>query len=179
MMRVAREVMNSGAAECMSDVSLVQIVDGTDQRRTLMIKNIPNKYTQAMFLELLNETVGGQYDFVYLRIDFKNRCNVGYAFVNFASAEAIVRFAERHVGRPWARFKSEKICGMAFAAIQGRRSLVDKFRNSSVMLEDEVYRPRIFYTSGPLRGQEEPFPGPSHTGFRPKIDVLYSRDRTR
>lgn len=36
-----------------------------------------------MLIDFLNETHMQMYDFVYLRMDFKNRCNVGYAFINF------------------------------------------------------------------------------------------------
>jgi hypothetical protein len=58
-----------------------------DRRTTLMIKNIPNKYTQKMLLQTMDEQFRGGYDFFYLPIDFKNKCNVGYAFINLARLE--------------------------------------------------------------------------------------------
>lgn len=59
-----------------------KIRGGDDKRTTLMIKNIPNKYTQKMLLATVDEHFRGLYDFFYLPIDFKNKCNVGYAFIN-------------------------------------------------------------------------------------------------
>jgi len=47
---------------------------GNDARTTLMIKNIPNKYTQKMLLATIDEHFRGTYDFFYLPIDFKNKC---------------------------------------------------------------------------------------------------------
>jgi hypothetical protein len=49
-------------------------IAGKDGRTTLMIKNIPNKYTQKMLLATIDESFRGTYDFFYLPIDFKNRC---------------------------------------------------------------------------------------------------------
>ncbi|KAF9906020.1 hypothetical protein EC991_001102 [Linnemannia zychae] len=132
-----------------------------DKRTTFMIRNIPNKYTQSMLLECINETHFGEFDFLYLRMDFKNKCNVGYAFINFINTEVVTSFVRQHVGKRWGRFNSDKICNLSYATIQGRRALIDKFRNSSVMEEEPSYRPKIFYTSGPHLGQEEPFPGPT------------------
>jgi hypothetical protein len=46
----------------------------SDYRTTVMIKNIPNKYSQMQLQkEYLNMTHEGRYDFFYLPIDFKNQ----------------------------------------------------------------------------------------------------------
>ncbi|KAF9402555.1 hypothetical protein BGX21_009628 [Mortierella sp. AD011] len=132
-----------------------------EKRTTYMIRNIPNKYTQQMLVECINETHFGKYDFLYLRMDFRNKCNVGYAFINFINTSVVESFINERVGKKWSRFNSDKICRLSFAAIQGRQALIEKFRNSSVMDEDPSYRPKIFYTSGPKIGQEEPFPEPN------------------
>jgi len=144
-----------------NELILSRVISGLDKRTTFMIRNIPNKYTQQMLIDTINDTHFGQFDFLYLRMDFKNRCNVGYAFINFVDIKAVISFAEKVVGKKWTRFNSDKICTLSYANIQGRESLIEKFKNSSVMLEDPSYRPKIFYTSGELKGQEEPFPPPT------------------
>src|SRR5277367_5952326 len=58
------------------------------------------------------------------------------------------------------RFHSDKICDISYANIQGKESLIEKFRNSCVMDEDPTYRPKIFHSSGPLKGQEQEFAPP-------------------
>ena len=100
-----------------------------------MIKNIPNKYSQKMLLEAIDQHHHCRYDFVYLPIDFKNRCNVGYAFVNFKEHSSIVSFYAEFNGKKWNRFKSEKICLIAYARVQGLSALVEHFRTSSVMAQ--------------------------------------------
>lgn len=52
-------------------LDLVKIGRGDDRRTTLMVKNIPNKYTQKMLLSTVDELCRGTYDFFYLPIDFK------------------------------------------------------------------------------------------------------------
>ncbi|KAI8808116.1 RNA recognition motif 2-domain-containing protein, partial [Cladochytrium replicatum] len=141
---------------------------GHDTRTTFMIRNIPNKFTQHMLIEFINESHYGEYDFLYLRMDFVNQCNVGYSFINFIDPKSVISFAERVVGKKWGAFNSEKVCMLSYANIQGKQALIKKFRNSSVMYEDPAYRPKIYFSLGPYRGQEEPFPDPDPTQVRPR-----------
>lgn len=136
------------------EIYIEDIALGIDRRTTCMIKNIPNKYSLKMLIELLNEDHMGTYNFLYLRMDFKNRCNVGYAFVNFANCMSIISFHRKVHGKSWKRFTSNKICELTYASIQGFGRLVCKFRNSSIMQEKDSFRPKVFYTRGRRKGLE-------------------------
>lgn len=88
-----------------------------------MIKNIPNKYNVDLMLQTINQNYKDKYDFFYLPIDFrvlklakililfykKNRCNVGYAFINFIDSKTILSFFEEFNGKKWSKFNSEKV----------------------------------------------------------------------
>ncbi|KAF8866010.1 hypothetical protein BDZ45DRAFT_381491 [Acephala macrosclerotiorum] len=140
-------------------VNIDRIITGLDVRTTVMLRNIPNKMTQRELMQILNKIIFGKFDFVYLRIDFSNGCNVGYAFLNLLDPLDIILFVKAIANRRWEDFKSDKIAEVSYATIQGRDCLIQKFRNSSVMLEEEECRPKLYYTEGhPFCGQEEPFP---------------------
>ncbi|KAF7505790.1 hypothetical protein GJ744_000461 [Endocarpon pusillum] len=146
-----------------NQVDIIRIRLGLDVRTTIMLRNIPNRIDQAMLKAILDETSFGKYDFMYLRIDFANNCNVGYAFVNFEDPISIIDFATARAGRRWNRFSSDKVAEISYATIQGKDCLVQKFRNSSVMLEHPTFRPKIYITgTGPDAGSEEKFPGPDN-----------------
>ena len=102
------------------------------------------------------------FNFFYLPIDFKNRCNVGYAFINMSTPHAIPALVEEFHGRRWPKFNSEKVCRIAYARIQGKAALVQHFQNSSLLHEDKRCRPVLF---GPA-GEVETFPmGPAPPGM--------------
>lgn len=133
---------------------------------TAMIRNLPNKYTRDMLVERLNHAPGlkGSFDFLYLPIDFKNACNVGYAFVNFRSKEHCASFVERFNGVDTQKclpgFNSRKVCAVTPARVQGLDENVRRLRNSPVMsqLEDHPgWLPLLFDKNG----EPEMFPLPN------------------
>jgi protein phosphatase 1 regulatory subunit 42 len=145
--------------EKLYSLDLNKIRCGDDKRTTLMVKNIPNKYTQKMLLALVEERFRGMFDFFYLPIDFKNKCNVGYAFINMVRPEYIIPLVEELHGKKWPKFNSEKICHIAYGRIQGKAALVQHFQNSSLLHEDKRCRPILFHSNGALAGEVEQFPG--------------------
>ncbi|KAL5121628.1 hypothetical protein ACEQ8H_000314 [Pleosporales sp. CAS-2024a] len=147
-----------------------RILDGTDVRTTIMLRNIPNKMDWMALKAILDEQCFGCYDFVYLRIDFKSGCNVGYAFINFANVHGMIALIDNIERRCWIGYRSNKAAEISYATIQGREALIQKFRNSSVMQETPFCRPRLFNTyvdadvTGKLRstGTEQVFPRPDN-----------------
>ncbi|KAI5065430.1 hypothetical protein GOP47_0020125 [Adiantum capillus-veneris] len=126
-------------------------------RTTLMIKNIPNKYSQQMLLSLLDHHCieynsqivdfsepESAYDFVYLPIDFKNRCNLGYAFVNFTTGLATLKFYKAFHAQQWEAFNSRKVCDIKYARVQGRRALENHFCNSRFACDTMEFLPVAF-----------------------------------
>ena len=111
---------------------------------TLYIANIPNKYTKKMLMKLVDDRFAGRYDFFYLPIDFENKCNVGYAFINFMTLESVRSFFCALHRKKWPRFNSSKICEVRYAKIQGKDNCIRHFANSCLMKqEDDNLKPFI------------------------------------
>ncbi|XP_006360001.1 protein MEI2-like 2 [Solanum tuberosum] len=157
-------------------LDLEKIMSGGDTRTTLMIKNIPNKYTSKMLLAAIDESHKSTYDFIYLPIDFKNKCNVGYAFINMVSPAHIVSFYEAFNGKKWEKFNSEKVASLAYARIQGKVALVTHFQNSSLMNEDKRCRPILFQSEGQEAADEETLPSSNLNICIRRPDGSYSGD---
>eukprot|EP00258_Populus_trichocarpa_P000126 XP_002297875.3 protein MEI2-like 4 isoform X1 [Populus trichocarpa] len=149
------------------ELDIDRILRGEDNRTTLMIKNIPNKYTSKMLLAAIDEHHKGSYNFIYLPIDFKNKCNVGYAFINMIDPSQIIPFYQAFNGKKWEKFNSEKVALLAYARIQGKTALIAHFQNSSLMNEDKRCRPILFNTDGPNAGDQVPFPMGVNVRTRP------------
>lgn len=143
---------------------------------TVMLRNIPNRYTSGSLLALLDER-GFQalYDFVYLPMDFQNGVNLGYAFVNLLRHLDALRFKEVFQGFQDWRFDSAKVSEVSWAhPHQGLDQHVERYRNSPVMhpsMPDE-YKPMIFQN-----GARVTFPPPTRVIKAPKLRL--GRDRPR
>jgi len=130
---------------------------------TVMLRNIPNKYTREMLIKQLKDGFEGQFDFMYLPIDFKNKCNVGYAFINFRTPEHCSSFVEQFHGVDVRKclpgLNSKKIVEVTPARVQGLQENVRRLRNSPVMnqlADHPEWMPLLFGGDG----YEETFPMP-------------------
>jgi hypothetical protein len=85
---------------------------------------------------------------------------MGYAFINFIRCHDIVSFYETFNGKKWPNFNSEKVCMISYARLQGKAAMITRFQNSTLLEKHESYRPLVFSSSGPNKGQLEPFPAP-------------------
>ncbi|PSN71038.1 hypothetical protein BS50DRAFT_485785 [Corynespora cassiicola Philippines] len=147
-----------------------RIIDGTDVRTTIMLRNIPNKLDWMNLKTLLDKYCFGTYDFLYLRIDFRTGCNVGYAFINFNDVNGMISIIDNLEHRNWNGYRSSKAAEVSYATIQGKEALTTKFRNSSVMQETPFCRPRTFMAYSDavangtprLAGTEVSFPIPDN-----------------
>ncbi|VDC06357.1 unnamed protein product [Peniophora sp. CBMAI 1063] len=163
--RRPRASLNTGASHIPppeNTLDLAKIERGVDMRTTVMIKNIPNKISDRELLNYINDVVPRRVDFFYLRMDFQNGCNVGYAFVNFITVDDLLCFAKARLGTRWNMYSSEKVLQMSYANYQGKEALVEKFKNSGIMDEREAWRPKIFHSAGPSAGLPELFPPATH-----------------
>ena len=104
-----------------------------EEKTTVMLRNIPNKYTQKMLIDCLNEKgFHGKFDFLYLPVDFRNVANVGYAFINFDSESTLEEFRNLFEGYKLPGFNSQKVCSVGYARVQGLSANVEHYKNSPV-----------------------------------------------
>ncbi|XXG40177.1 hypothetical protein AAC387_Pa01g0960 [Persea americana] len=128
-------------------------------KTTLMIKHIPVKYNKEMLLQLLDEhciaengkltkilTENKSISTLYLPIDFRTKCNKGYAFVNFTNVIGACRLRRVLEGYKWEVLGSKKICHITNARIQGREALKKHFEESKFFCETDAYLPVVFDT---------------------------------
>ena len=109
-------------------LNLDDIVSGKDTRTTIMIRNIPIKYTDEILNEALKE-FQGKYDCLYMPYDYEKNGNKGYAFINFVNPLHILLFYERFNGSKWQHFESPKICELNMAHFQGVNEIQKHAKN--------------------------------------------------
>ncbi|GAV74151.1 RRM_2 domain-containing protein [Cephalotus follicularis] len=139
---------------CKQEVVPVQ-PDGDDT--TVMIKNIPNKYSREQLLEFLDnhctkendeiandqESNVSAFDFLYLPMDFDSGMNKGYAFVNFTDPKAVWKLHIATLNQAWPHYcQSHKRCEIASARLQGKEELVKHFKG--MVFPCEAYQPVSF-----------------------------------
>ena len=109
-------------------LNLDDIVTGKDTRTTVMIRNIPIKYTDQILTNDLKE-FNGKYDCLYMPYDYEKNGNKGYAFINFVNPLHILYFYEKFNGKRWDHFESSKICELNCAHFQGINEIQKHAKN--------------------------------------------------
>lgn len=125
---------------------------------TVMLRDIPCRCTQQDLLSTINEKgFQGKYDFFYLPIDFRKRCSMGYAFINFSTSKWAREFMERFHDLRLTDF-SEKRCRCSWAARQGWEANVEVYRNGTMNRDDVPmqYAPLVFNALGEPQHLPEP-----------------------
>jgi hypothetical protein len=109
-------------------INLEKIAIGKEMRTTVMIRNLPIKYTDQL-LEKELKNFDGKFDCMYMPYDFDNQGNKGYAFVNFKSPYNILLFYDMFNGKSWSFCESKKICELNFANFQGINEISKHAKN--------------------------------------------------
>ncbi|KAE8811721.1 Protein terminal ear1 [Hordeum vulgare] len=124
------EFKQQGAASSDTNAATAAAADTDTQepetRTTVMIRNIPNKYSQKLLLNMLdnhcieyNKKIeageGAGEALVLLRFPlpphrFQQQVQRGYGFVNLTTPEAAVRLYKAFHKQPWEVYNSRKIC---------------------------------------------------------------------
>lgn len=100
---------------------------------TIMVRNIPNKYSQRMLHEVFTiYGFDGTFDFLYVPADFFHRLNLGYCFVNFKKPEYAQAFARQFQDYHLPAFKSKKKIQISLANTQGFLPNVMKLEHTAL-----------------------------------------------
>ena len=106
-------------------INLENILQIKDNRTTLIIRNIPNKFDISLLLKELNKNFENKFDVIYLPFDVKNNSNLGFGFINFVNPIHILLFFEEFMGKKWNFSNSQKRCCLAYSNYQGKKDLVE------------------------------------------------------
>ena len=109
-------------------INLENVSNGKDTRTTVMIRNIPIKYSDKMLLKELEE-FNGKFDCVYMPYDFEKSGNKGYAFINFIHPLHILLFHDKFQNKKWIYCESKKICELNSANFQGINEIQKHAKN--------------------------------------------------
>jgi len=127
------------------DLRMLAPASSLAEQTTVMLRNIPNRYSQAQLLQEIDEVgFDGKYDFFYLPMDTHNKTNVGYAFINFVCPDVMQQFIRMFSGYRFKDHSSHKVARVSPAHLQGFLENVQHFSNRAVThARNSQYRPIV------------------------------------
>lgn len=138
---------------------------------TVIMRNIPNRFSRSMLLSLLDDSgFGRRYDMVYLPHDLAKQMAFGYAFLNFTAHAVAQRFISEFNGfASWGR-QSGKVCSVGWSEAQDDLDdHVRRYRDCAMMHEavPDEFKPAIF-----ANGMRLSFPPPTKRLRKPRAYLL-------
>jgi hypothetical protein len=109
-----------------NDIDIRKLLKREEMRKTLMIKNIPNKFTIEDFLKIFSD-FNEKFNLFLIPTDIKRKKNYGYAYINFLDSLDIIYFYYRFNGKKWPNTNSIKICEIIYSKIQGNTKIIKHF----------------------------------------------------
>ena len=129
---------NYSEKEFEPNVDMKKILTFEDKRTTIMIKNIPNKFTREKLLELIDKNFKGTYDLFILPKDGNKNRNFGYSFINFISSYYIPYFYSVFNSKKWTDTNSQKVCEITYSKFQGRNELIAHYPSKIIFFNDAI-----------------------------------------
>jgi len=127
----------------------------TTEITTLMIRNVPRRYTEDAIVYEINKMVGPvDYNFLYLPWDTRRSSNMGFAFVNFVSAEIAENVSQKHNGAPWSLITTKRGIAMMPAHLQGLANNLAHYMGAVVAKEGHMHAPRVLVNGVSIPFQE-------------------------
>ncbi|CAD7956515.1 unnamed protein product [Amoebophrya sp. A25] len=125
---------------------------------TVMIRNIPNRYTtEDVLQEIDGRGFYKNYNYFYLPIDFGNKVNMGYAFLNFLAPKHVERFAREFHDTKLPKYATSKILEICAAGKQGLEENVARFlRRDTNRIQNPFFLPLVFGWSSKSEWQAYP-----------------------
>jgi len=141
---------------------------GGELRTTVMLRNLPKTLGRSVLLRRL-DSMGfvGQYDFVYVPVDFSTGVGLGYAFINMCVPGAATKVWEAFEGMAQWDTDSDTVCSVSWSdPHQGLAAHIERYQNSPVMHADvpDEWKPALF-----MSGMRVEFPPPTKKIKAPKV----------
>ncbi|CAK0858286.1 unnamed protein product [Prorocentrum cordatum] len=124
---------------------------------TLMLRNLPQKYTPDVLLKEVKEVLGSKvsFNFLHLPWDAPGRCNAGFAFINCCDVEGVQACRTLFEDYLFRRGTRNKACKVFVAHIQGLENNLIHLMGTAVAASS-THDPVIFWQGQRLRLKQAP-----------------------
>mmetsp|Transcript_49830 Transcript_49830/g.160152 ORF Transcript_49830/g.160152 Transcript_49830/m.160152 type:complete len:231 (+) Transcript_49830:118-810(+) len=118
----------------LGDSCLATDVNTTQDKTTLMVRNLPVMCTQEMLIDEWKHA--GTFDFLYLPRTAGGQTNLSYGFINFASEAEAMAFQATWNKQRLAQLTSRKPLNISFAEVQGLQANLTQLRKKRTRCSD-------------------------------------------